>query len=84
LVAYADRGGVPTFVPPFVSTVQVRRRMSEHEPRNSELRINEADREAIKAARDEHFDASTSMGLVCRIACEQMVETEETSGGIHL
>lgn len=82
-MVYADRGGVPTVVPPFVSTVNMRM-SEEHEPRNSELRINEQDREAIKAARDEHFDASTAMGLVCRIACEQMVETEETSGGIHL
>lgn len=62
----------------------VNMRMSEHEPRNSELRINEQDREAIKAARDEHFDASTSMGLVCRIACEQMVADTDDSGGIHL
>lgn len=60
--------------------------MSDHEPRNAELRINERDRAAIKAARDEQFDGATPMGLVCRIACERMVADSEadSNGGIHL
>lgn len=61
--------------------------MTEHEPRNAELRINEKDRAAIKAARDEHFDGATPMGLVARIACERMVsdsESDSNGGGVHL
>lgn len=54
----------------------------EHEPREAELRINESDREAIKSARNEHFDAATPMGLVARIACNRLVESD--SGSVKL
>ncbi|WP_158600452.1 hypothetical protein [Haloarcula sp. Atlit-7R] len=48
--------------------------MTEHEARESELRINEQDREAIKEARDKIFDAATPMGLVARKACQKLTE----------
>jgi len=59
--------------------------MSEHEPREAELRINEQDREAIKAARNEHFDGATPMGFVARYACLELVEdTKDADGGVRL
>ncbi|WP_248895632.1 hypothetical protein [Haloplanus halobius] len=55
------------------------------ERRDAELRINEKDRAAIKAARNEHFDKSTALGFVARYACEQLAEDSEgDSGGVRL
>ena len=55
------------------------------EKRDSELRINEEDRAAIKSARNEHFDKSTALGFVARYACQQLVEdTEDNIGGVRL
>ena len=54
------------------------------EPRTSELRINEADREAIKRCRDRCFDPATPMGFVARYACERLVEDMKRSSNIKL
>ena len=62
--------------------------MTDSEPRNSELRINEKDREAIKEAKSEFpaFDSSTALGFVARYACRELAESESdsNSGGVHL
>ncbi|WP_167467373.1 hypothetical protein [Haloarcula quadrata] len=50
--------------------------MTEHEPRTAEMRINEADRDKIQRVRDEIFDPAMPMGLVCRLACEEMLSDE--------
>ena len=52
--------------------------------RNSEMRINEADREAIKQARDRCFDQSVPMGFVCRYACEQLCEDAKSASNVKL
>jgi hypothetical protein len=52
------------------------------EPRVAELRINEADRESIKNARDTCFDQSTALGYVARVACERL--TDEADDGVRL
>ena len=48
------------------------------------MRINEADRDAIKKARDRCFDQSVPMGYVARVACEKMVENRENASNIKL
>lgn len=59
--------------------------MTENESkRNAEMRINERDRNAIKHCRDRCFGSSVPMGLVCRLACEEMVENRKAASNIKL
>lgn len=58
--------------------------MTDDERRDKELRINEQDRAAIKAARNEHFDQSTALGFVARYACEQLVDDTDGGSGVKL
>lgn len=55
--------------------------MTDSQPRNSELRINEQDREAIKEAKKEFpaFDSSTALGFVARYACLELVESDSNA-----
>ena len=59
--------------------------MTENEQtRDAEMRINEADREAIKNARDRCFDQATPMGLVARLACREMAENRKSASNVKL
>jgi len=52
--------------------------------RDKELRVNEADKNAIRELRDEHFNGAP-MGLVARIACQHFVEdNDDGNGGVRL
>ncbi|OYR82988.1 hypothetical protein DJ84_09075 [Halorubrum ezzemoulense] len=52
--------------------------------RTAEMRINEADRDAIKKARDRCFDQSVPMGYVARYACEKLTEDAENASNVKL
>ena len=64
-----------------VPTSALTKNMTEnHEAREAELRINEADRAAIKRARNECFDPATPMGFVARKACQELLESDDSEG----
>lgn len=54
------------------------------QPRVAELRINEADRDAIKRCRDRCFDQSVPMGYVAQRACEELIEGRESASNVTL
>jgi len=59
---------------------------NEPEPRGHWLRVNEADRAAIKKVKDERFDGEVPLGYAARYACKKLTEddSEGDSGGVRL